>query len=395
MEYPKAPLSTAIKHRKEFIEIDDTRTYKRCRVQLHAKGILLRDEVLGSEIKTKRQQVCRAGELLVAEIDAKVGGYGIVPEELSDAIVSSHYFLFEIDEEMLDRRYLGYYIQTPDFRNQVTAQGSTNYAAIRPQNVLDYLIPLPSISEQRRIVARIEPLREKLEEAQNLQLAAAKESAVIVRAVARTKLAGVDAEISELRSWIIEDGIQTGPFGAQLGSGDFIDSGIPVLTIGNVQFGGLRLNNLKHVSPEKASLLSRYAIRAGDILFARMGTVGRCCVVPEEAHGWLINYHIIRVTLDQTQVDPRYIHWTIQASADVEQFLEDKIRGATREGVNSTIVGSLPCRVPHLSEQRRIVAQLDALQAKSDLVRQLQADTQAELDALLPAILNKAFQGNL
>ena len=46
------------------------------------QGIVLRDEVTGALIKTKSQQVCRAGEFLVAEIDAKVGGFGIVPEAL-------------------------------------------------------------------------------------------------------------------------------------------------------------------------------------------------------------------------------------------------------------------------------------------------------------------------
>jgi len=115
MAYPLFALGAGISHRKEFGEIEDTQTYKRCRVQLHAAGVVLRDEVSGSEIKTKRQQVCRAGELLVAEIDAKHGGFGIVPVALTDAIVSSHYFLFEIDEAVLNRGFLSYYIRTPAF----------------------------------------------------------------------------------------------------------------------------------------------------------------------------------------------------------------------------------------------------------------------------------------
>lgn len=46
-------------------------------------------------------------------------------------------------------------------------------------------------------------------------------------------------------------------------------------------------------------------------------------------------------------------------------------------------------------EQRRIVAELDALQAEVDALKRLQAETAAELDALLPAILDKAFKGEL
>ncbi|MEZ6064146.1 MAG: hypothetical protein R3B90_00215 [Planctomycetaceae bacterium] len=149
--WPLVPLGDVVTHRKEFICIDDLTRYKRCRVQLHAKGVVLRDEVEGAVIKTKSQQVCREDEFLVAEIDAKVGGFGIVPAELDGAVVSSHYFLFTPHSEKLLPSFLDYYSRTPSFREQVSARGSTNYAAIRPSHVLGYSIPLPPISEQRRL----------------------------------------------------------------------------------------------------------------------------------------------------------------------------------------------------------------------------------------------------
>lgn len=167
--WPKVKLGEVLKQRKESITIDDLKTYKRPRVQLHVQGVLLRDEVEGLSIKTKRQQVCRSGEFLVAEIDAKVGGFGIVPADLDGAIVSSHYFLYAIDETKLAIKFLGYFIKTPVFRDQVEAQGSTNYAAIRPADVLEYEMPLPPLPEQRRIVVRIEELSAKIEEACTLQ----------------------------------------------------------------------------------------------------------------------------------------------------------------------------------------------------------------------------------
>ncbi len=53
-----------------------------------------------------------------------------------------------------------------------------------------------------------------------------------------------------------------------------------------------------------------------------------------------------------------------------------------------------PADLP-LPEQLRIVAHLDALQAKADALRAVQSETAAELDALLPSVLSKAFAGNL
>lgn len=159
--WPIVSLAEVLRHRKEFITIDDTQQYKRCRVQLHAKGVLLRDTVSGTDIKTKKQQVCRAGEFLVAEIDAKIGGFGLVPDALEGAVVSSHYFLFEINEALLDKRYLDHYCRTERFSAQVEAQGSTNYAAIRPTDVLTYTIPLPPLAEQQTLVALFDALAEK------------------------------------------------------------------------------------------------------------------------------------------------------------------------------------------------------------------------------------------
>ena len=66
----------------------------------------MRDEIDGTEIKTKKQQAARAGEFLVAEIRTKVGGFGIVPFELDGAVVSSHYFLFEINEKKCSEDWL-------------------------------------------------------------------------------------------------------------------------------------------------------------------------------------------------------------------------------------------------------------------------------------------------
>ncbi len=67
----------------------------------------------------------------------------------------------------------------------------------------------------------------------------------------------------------------------------------------------------------------------------------------------------------------------------------------TQKNLNTHIVRCLVVPLPPLEEQHRIVAYLDGLQAKVDALRRLQAETAAELDALLPAILDRAFKGDL
>ena len=59
------------------------------------------------------------------------------------------------------------------------------------------------------------------------------------------------------------------------------------------------------------------------------------------------------------------------------------------------MVKMIPIALPPLDEQRRIVAYLESLQVRVDRPKAIQAQTTAELVALLPAILDRAFEGEL
>lgn len=147
-----ARLADHITQRKGWIVLEDDKQYQRCTVKLHNLGIQVRDIVYGRDIATKKQQVTHENDLLVAEIDAKVGGFGIIKSDTAASIVSSHYFLFEIGKE-IDINFLDQCITNGMLEKQVDATGSTNYAAIRPKDVLTYVLPLPSLLEQQRLAS--------------------------------------------------------------------------------------------------------------------------------------------------------------------------------------------------------------------------------------------------
>ena len=79
----------------------------------------------------------------------------------------------------------------------------------------------------------------------------------------------------------------------------------------------------------------------------------------------------------------------------IQSFINDQQKGATRQGFTKAQIEAFEIPVPPLPEQRRIVAYLDGLQAKVDALKHLQAETTAELNAMLPSVLDKAFKGEL
>jgi len=378
-EWPKVKLTEVLRNRKEFVTIDDLTTYKRPRVQLHAKGIVLRDEVPGALIKTKKQQVCQSGELLVAEIDAKVGGFGIVPEFLDRTIVSSHYFLFSIDESKLNRRYLDFFIRTPAFFDQIKAQGSTNYAAIRPSEVLDYEIPLPPLTEQRRIVARIEELAAQINEARTFQKQAEIEEqrmlasafVSITGGVKRQSLGDVAPIIR--RSVKIEATTDYRELGIRsFGKGTFHKPPINGLSLGTKRL---------------------FQIYPGDLVFNNVfAWEGAVAVAQPEDDERFGSHRFITCAPKAGICTSNFLCFFFLTKEGLSLLGEGSPGGAGR---NRTLGVEALMRIPVPLPEYRAQIWFDNLQAEVSSLKRVHTETTAELDALIPSILDKAFKGEL
>ena len=389
--WPTVRLGEVLRHRKESITIDDLTTYKRPRVQLHVQGIVVRDEVPGALIKTKTQQVCRTGEFLVAEIDAKVGGFGIVPEALDGSIVSSHYFLFVINDARLNRRFLDYFIRTPAFREQVAAQGSTNYAAIRAAHVLEYQIPLPPLPEQRRVVARIEELAAQIHEARTVRHQAAEEAeALWARAASQV----LDAAAKRHANRPLADLVAIRGGGTPSKSDPFYWEGsIPWITPKDMKRRELS-DAIDHISERATKETPAKLIHPGAVLVVVRGMILAHTFPSAVLRAPAAINQDMKALLPKREVLPEFLSAFFWANNTqmvdlVEKSTHDTRKFQTEKLLSTSVV------VPPLPDQRRIVAELDALQAQVDSLKRLQAETAAALDALLPAILDRAFKGEL
>ncbi|MGE0049368.1 MAG: restriction endonuclease subunit S [Acidithiobacillus sp.] len=375
--WPVVPLVAVLQHRKEFITIDDTQHYKRCRVQLHAKGVLLRDNVSGADIKTKKQQVCRTGDFLVAEIDAKVGGFGLVPAELDGAVVSSHYFLFEIDESCLDARYLDHYCRTERFRKQVEAQGSTNYAAIRPADVLAYTIPLPPLTEQQVLVALLDALAEKTRQVE-----------AHLDAVERTSsslLLSLHQKLAAERRVQLSDVLELREFSeAVTPAGSYPQVGVR-------GFGG-GLFSKAAIGGTETSYKAFNRLYAGAIVLSQVkgweGAIARC---PEDLEGWFVSPEYRTFRCKPGLASDEYFGELVRTEWFWSQ-LQDATRGvgARRERTRPEQFLNIELPMPHFDDQLRIVEILKRqtpLKAKHTAIREANA-------ALLPATLERVFAGS-
>ena len=395
-DWPQTPLRDLISHRSEFVTIQDACQYKRCRVQLHGKGVVLRDIVPGADIKTKRQQVCHTNDFLVAEIDAKVGGFGMVPDQLDGAIVSSHYFLYTVNPNKLDSMFLGWYVKTPAFREQVTARGSTNYAAIRPKQVLGFTIPLPPVAEQRRIVAKIESLAAKVEEARRLNTESQQLQEAFGLSVLRKLMdeLALKYPLENLGNLLVD-----GTYGTSIKCfSEQVADAIPVLRIPNVASEAISFSDLKYgvlSDNEKRSL----SLKEGDILVVRTNgsaeLVGRCAVFPALTDLFSFASYLIRLRVNTDRLDPHFAQMVLRWLRYDGQLFDLARTTAGQYNVSLGRLRSAMVPLPDFPVQRRVVEYVNSVTQAAIPAAVHRHCVEASLIALLPAILDKAFKGEL
>jgi hypothetical protein len=167
----------------------------------------------------------------------------------------------------------------------------------------------------------------------------------------------------------------------------------PYLRNANVQWDRLDLTDVCQMD-FKDEERTEFALQSGDILVCEGGDIGKAAIWNDEILGCCYQKALHRVRCDRERTLPRFILHHLFWAANEGHWQEIKTQ-TTIPHLTGLKLKAYEVFVPPLPEQHRIVAELDALQAEVDSLKRLQAETAAELDALLPSIFDKAFKGEL
>lgn len=146
------------------------------------------------------------------------------------------------------------------------------------------------------------------------------------------------------------DGIKVGPFGSALTNevvsaddGQFKVYGQANLIRRDFEYGD------NFVTEDNYLRLKNYEVLPYDIVVSMMGTIGKCCVVPEGISPGIMDSHLIKVRLSSLMF-PQYFEYLYESEAVYEQLLL-KSKGSIMNGLNSTIVKNVYMVVPPVEEQ--------------------------------------------
>ena len=272
-------------------------------------------------------------------------------------------------------------------------QGST-FQSINRSTLESINIPLPPLSEQRRIV-------EILDQADALRKMRAEADAKSDRILPALFIKMFGDPATNPMGWDIvlveklfskeRSGTKCGPFGSALKKHEYVDNGVPVWGIDNIKPNQFLESGSLFITPTKYEELKSYTVESGDIIISRAGTVGRMCVAQPQQSPSIISTNLIRLTLDKKHISPEYFTSLLSYfPASVNQLRASGDDGAY-SFMNTTILKSLKIPLPPFELQNKYtlgMAEIRRLNAK-------QIESQATLNHLFQSLLYQAFSGEL
>ena len=181
-------------------------------------------------------------------------------------------------------------------------------------------------------------------------------------------------------------GVQTGPFGSQLHKEDYVDDGVPIITVEHLGENRLMHENLPRVSEEDYQRLSKYKLKQGDIVFSRVGSVDRRAIVQQQEDGWLFSGRCLRVRPNPEKIDSTWLSYFFGLPS-FKEYIRSIAVGATMPSLNTKILSDVPIYFPNLEEQQEIGKILSALDDKVALLR----ESNSTLEAIAQALFKSWF----
>jgi len=174
--------------------------------------------------------------------------------------------------------------------------------------------------------------------------------------------------------------IISGPFGSNISSKFFQESGVPVIRGNNLSNGAQKFidKGFAFVSEEKADELNAYAIK-DDLIFTAAGTIGQVGLIENKAKykKYVISNKQLRVRLDLKKVNPLYAYYWFSSPWIVKDII-NKNTGSTVPLINLGIIKSLEIKLPNdRTIQDKIAAVLSSLDAKIEINNRINAELEA------------------
>lgn len=386
-QWPKVPLGEVLHKSEDWIQLHPDRTYKEVTVRLWGKGATLRKEIAGAEIASATRLQVHANQFIISRIDARNGASGLIPEELEGAVVSNDFPVFTPNPKRLDPHYLGWLSKTKNFVElcKAASEGTTNRVRLKEEWFLATQIALPPLSEQRRLVERIDALAAKIHEATELRKRVVEQVNQMLICMAHRN--DLSDEQKAKAGWSVSD---LGDVITPRTDPVKVDTSANYPNLGIYSFGR-GIFEKPPIDGMATSASTLFRVRARQFIYSRLFAFeGAYGIVPDELDGHYVSNEYPTFECKPGKLLPAFIESYFKAPHLWKDIAKgSKGLGDRRQRVHPDQVLAHRLWVPPLEWQHRIAdTRQKLISSHSD-----KQHVEIAMNAMLPAILDRAFRG--
>lgn len=358
-------------------------------------------EILGKDAPSRAKKHVQLNDVIFATTRPNLKNIALVRDEYISPVASTGFCILRANKKVLPA-YLFYFVTTDFVQAQIEPYvGGASYPAITDGNLKKAPIPIPSIEEQKRIVAKLDALLTRIDTAiENLQESIRLADALFSSALNRvfnpsgTKV-NFDSCYGLPEGWDwrtvndLSTKIQYGHTAKAADKGNAQFLRITDIQDNNIDWLGVPFVDLKEKEIEK------YALKDNDLVFARSGaTAGKSILIKEPPRNAIFASYLIRIVPDKETIQPEYLELFFKSPAYWD-IVKANAAGAAQPNINGTKLGEFKVPTPSMEIQKRIVDEMSSLSARVTELKKELRDKVYFIESAKSSILNSAFKGEL
>lgn len=325
------------------------------------------------------------------------GSCGAINESPPFSWINGNAMVIHPKTTALLKKYLKYFLLTCNFSEYTSGVAIPQ---ITRKSLYPLSIPFPPLAEQERIVAKIDALFADIDEGVECLKSAQAQIKQYRQSVLKSAFEGKLYKTTDWKEVDItkiianeKNALKAGPFGSALKKEIYVAKGYKIYGQEQVISQNPFYGNY-YINKEKYQELISCRIKPNDILISLVGTIGKVLILPDNVEDGIINPRLLKVTLDVNLYLPVFFKFYFE-SQYLRSLFKMKAHGATMDVLNLSILKELPFPLPTLSEQQRIVTEIEKRFAVADELEKAVNEGLEKADKLKQSILKKAFEGKL
>lgn len=301
---------------------------------------------------------------------------------------------------ILDEKYFYYFFSSESNQKRMRnlANKTTGIANLPIKKVEKEYIPIPSLSEQQRIVSKLDFLFQKIDKSIGLHQKNMDEA----NAFMGSALNEVFGELEEKYGLnnignmieVLTDYHSNGAYKNLKENVELLDEEDYALMIRATDLENEDyIHNVKYITESAYTFMSKSKIYGGEIILPKIGTIGNVYFMPylDRPTSLAMNLFMLRCS---DKVMNKYMFLFLKSPIGHDNILS-RANGAVTKTITKDAVRSIELPFPPLPIQQKVVEYLDSVSEKMDKVKSIQKEKMESLKALKASILDKAFRGEL